>query len=104
MGGDLATAETYFRAVLELGTESPDALRGMMDLLIRSDNHFQARAFWQRLERTGAVQAEDLLMCYIIESEQNFAPAARDCADRLRREFSGTAAVRQLRTLEQDGN
>jgi type IV pilus assembly protein PilF len=103
-GGDLAAAETNFRAVLDLDSSNADALRGMMDIAVRTENYFSGRAFWQRLERTGSVEANDLLLCYMIESRLGDNSAARDCGDRLRREFPGTPAVRQLRDLERDGN
>jgi type IV pilus assembly protein PilF len=102
--GDLEAAERFFRAALGIEGENLDALRGMIDVSIRSENYLQGRAFWQRLERIAPVQADDLLSCYLIENGMGAAAAAADCADRLRTEFPGSPALAQLRELERDGN
>lgn len=102
--GDLAAAEQYFRAALQVQGEDATALRGMIDVSIRSQNYFQGRAFWQRLERVATVQASDLLSCYLIEDGMSDDTAATACADRLQREFPGSPELAQLRELERDGN
>lgn len=99
--GDLEAAEAQFRAVLAL-QESPAALRGLMDVSLRSSNYINGRAFWQRLERTGNVEAADLVSCYAIEAQLGDSEAARLCADRLRREFPTSPELSRLRTLERD--
>jgi type IV pilus assembly protein PilF len=101
--GDLEAAEDYYRAALASESESVDALRGMVDISVAQENFLQGRAFWQRLERSGSLAAGDLLSCFVIERALGDDLAATDCADRLRREFPGTPALRQLRTLEQNG-
>ena len=74
----------------------------MVDVSIRTENYLQGRAFFQRLERGTTLQANDLLSCYVIETRLGDATAAGDCATRLQREFPGSPALRQLRTLEQN--
>lgn len=100
--GDIAGVERNLRAVLAIDAVYSAALRGMMDVSIRTSNYIVGRAFWQRLEGSTQVEAEDLLSCYVIESELNDDSAAQDCADRLRREFPGSPALAQLRELERN--
>lgn len=98
--GDPGGAERNFRAVLDLNPVNVDALRGMMDLSIRASNYISGRAFYQRLERATALQADDLLSCYMIERQLGDAPAAAACADRMRREFPGSPLLLRLNELE----
>ncbi|HUF73027.1 MAG TPA: hypothetical protein VMR74_09025 [Gammaproteobacteria bacterium] len=100
--GDLAGAEKNLRAILDIDSANTEALRGMLDVSIRTSNYISARAFWQRLEGFAQVQAEDLLACYMIERELNDAAAADGCADRLRREFPGSPAATRLGELERN--
>lgn len=99
---DFEAAGGYFRSALELDPANVDALRGAMDVSIRSSNFINGRAFWQRLERVAAIQAEDLLSCYVIEVELRDQAAAQICANRLRQEFPGSPVLNQLRELERD--
>jgi type IV pilus assembly protein PilF len=100
--GDLSGAERNFRSALEIDPMHADALRAMMDISIRTDEFRNGRAFWQRLEGAVQVQADDLLACYMIESELNDAAAADDCAGRLRRQFPGSPAATRLGELERN--
>lgn len=101
--GDLEAADLYFRQALDIDAAWPDALRGMMDVSIRSGDFGRALPFWQRLDGSGApIRAEDLLSCYAIEMRAGVATAAEACADRLQREFPGSQALRQLRELQRD--
>ncbi len=107
--GDLEAAEALYRATLDIDPVNPDALRGMVDVSIRTGDHLAGRAFWQRLEQSTAqasspLLAEDLLSCYIIETGLGDGRAAADCADRLRNQFPGSQALRQQRELEQNGS
>jgi len=101
--GDIESAEGYFRRMLGVDGQSVVALRGLVDVSIRSSNFLQGRAFWQRLERTAAIEANDLLLCYVIERQLDSEPSAEACANRLQQEFPGSPAVSQLRELERDG-
>jgi type IV pilus assembly protein PilF len=101
-GGDLSGAESYYRAALQIDAAQPDALRGLVDVLIRSENFFSARAMWQRLEASAPIGADDLLSCYLIETGMGDRQAATDCANRLTNEFPGSTAQRQLRELERN--
>ena len=102
--GDTEGAEAQYRATLDLDPANVDALRGMIDLSIRSEDYLQGRAFFQRLERGTILQPTDLLSCYAIETRLGDTAAANDCATRLQREFPGSPAIRQLRTLQQNAN
>jgi type IV pilus assembly protein PilF len=101
--GQPGTSETFYRSALDINARSVDALRGMIDVSIQQQNLLQGRAFWQRLEQNSPLVAEDLLSCYVIESGLGDATTARDCADRLQREYPGSAALRRLRELERNG-
>ena len=101
-GGDMAGVERNLRQVLDIDAANAAALRGLMDVSIRTSNFISGRAFWQRLERATQVQPDDLLSCYVIESQLRDAAAAQDCAERLRREFPGSPALTQLRELERN--
>ena len=102
-GGDPVAAERFYRDVLDFDAARPDALRGIVQVLIQQEDYLTARAFWQRLEPTTELVAEDYLSCYVIESGAGDTIAARDCATRLRRDFPGSAASRRLNQLEQNG-
>jgi type IV pilus assembly protein PilF len=100
--GDLDGAERNLRAILDIDAVNVAALRGMLDVSIRTSNYISARAFWQRLERSGPLLGEDVLACFIVERELGDASAAEACADRLRRDFPGSPAARQLGELERN--
>ena len=102
--GDIDSSASYFREALEVDSVNVDALRGMIDVSIRSSSFLPARGFWQRLERVTLIQAGDLYACYVIERELNSEVAAQACADRLEREFPGSPVLNQLRSFEPDGS
>ena len=102
--GDLEAAESYFREALDVDARNADALRGMVEISIRQTDYIQGRAFWQRLEATIPLRAEDLLSCYIIETEMNSTAAAEACAERMPEEFPGSPVLPQLRRLQANGN
>jgi type IV pilus assembly protein PilF len=101
--GDLAASERYFREVLAIDSRNAEALRGLVDISIRQAEYIQGRAFWQRLEATIPLRAEDLLSCYIIETAMNATAAAQACADRIPEEFPGSPVLPQLRRLQANG-
>jgi type IV pilus assembly protein PilF len=102
--GDLEGAESYFREALDIDTRNAEALRGMVETSIRQSDYIQGRAFWQRLEASIPLRAEDLLSCYIIETAMNSTAAAQACADRMPEEFPGSPVLPQLRRLQANGN
>jgi type IV pilus assembly protein PilF len=102
--GDFESAESYFREALGVDQRNAEALRGMVDVSVRQSDYIQGRAFWQRLEASIPLQAEDLLSCYIIESELNAVESAQACAERMPREFPGSPVLAQLRRLQSDGS
>lgn len=102
--GDLEGAESYFREALDVDARNVEALRGMVEISIRQTDYIQGRAFWQRLEANIPLRAEDLLSCYIIETEMNSTAAAQACAERMPEEFPGSPVLPQLRRLQANGN
>ena len=99
---DFDAAARFFRAALDVDPLNVEALRGAMNVSIRSANFISGRAFWQRLDRATSLQAEDLLSCYVIEVELRDQTAAQSCASRLRQEFPGSPVLNQLRELERN--
>ena len=99
---DFDAAGRFFRAALEIDPLNVEALRGAMNVSIRSANFISGRAFWQRLNRVTSLQAEDLLSCYVIEVELRDQAAAQTCASRLRQEFPGSPVLNQLSELERN--
>ena len=102
--GDLAGAESQFRSALQLEPDNAVALRGMINVSIRSEDYLNGRAFFQRLERSTMLQAPDLLSCYVIETRLGDTAAAGDCETRLQREFAGSSTLRQLRDFQQNAS
>jgi type IV pilus assembly protein PilF len=102
--GDLEAAESFFREALDVDARNADALRGMVETSIRQSDYIQGRAFWQRLESSIPLRAEDLLSCYIIETAMNATAAAEACAERMPQEFPGSPVLPQLRRLQANGN
>jgi type IV pilus assembly protein PilF len=102
--GDLEAAEGFFREALDVDSRNADALRGMVDVSIRQTDFIQGRAFWQRLEASIPLVAQDLLSCYVIESEMSNDAAAQACADRMPQEFPGSPVLAQLRRLQANGS
>ena len=100
---DLVAAERYFREALTIAPRNVEALRGMVDMSIRSSNFLAGRGFWQRLEQANPVSPEDLLACVVIEQQLNASDAADACATRLQREYPSSPAVNQLRDIVRDG-
>jgi type IV pilus assembly protein PilF len=101
--GDLESAVVYYRSVLDIEGANPDALRAIVQTSIQREDYLTGRAFWQRLEQNGQLSAEDWLSCYVIEAGAGDTLAAGQCAARLRAEFPGSSALRQLNILEQNG-
>jgi type IV pilus assembly protein PilF len=80
-------AEPYLRKALSIKPDFPDALVQMAELTLESGNAFQARAFLQRYMSAAPATSESLWVGYRIEKQMGDAQAARDYADRLKRDF-----------------
>jgi type IV pilus assembly protein PilF len=102
-GGDAEASEAWLRRALDIDGSNVAALRGMVDISIRTANYFQGRAFWQRLERSAQLQPEDFLSCYVIERQLDSRESAAACANRLEREFPGSPVLSRLRDFERNG-
>jgi type IV pilus assembly protein PilF len=106
--GNLVSAENYFRRALEDEPGNTEALRGLMDVSVRSENYLAGRAFWQRLDRAAQasparVEPEDLYLCIVIEQQLDDDIAAQDCRSRLLRDFPTSPQASRLRELDRDG-
>jgi type IV pilus assembly protein PilF len=89
-------AEPYFRKALAIRPEFPDALVQMAELTFEAGNAFQARAFLQRYMAVATATAESLWIGYRIEKSMGDEQAAREYADRLKREFPTSEQTTQL--------
>jgi len=65
---DLDKAERYLRQSLEYDAEFAPALLPMADLSYRKGDYLRARAFLQRFEAVGVIDASSLLLGYRIEN------------------------------------
>jgi type IV pilus assembly protein PilF len=100
---NLISAERYFRAALAANQVNLDGLAGMLDLSYQGGDYLQGRAFMQRLFAVTNPNPDQLLTCYLIESELNDESAARDCARQLRNRFPNSAEVGQLQEIQSNG-
>lgn len=101
-GGDVETAERYFREALSHNPGFPDALYNMADLSYQAQDYLAARAFTQRYLGTPARNPEVLLLCVQVERRLDAPDAADRCAAQLRRGFPNSAEVAQLNAMERD--
>lgn len=94
-------AEPYFRKALAIRPEFPDALVQMAELNLDAGNSFQARAFLQRYMAVAPATSESLWIGYRIEKSMGDERAAREYADRLKREFPTSEQTTKLFEAEQ---
>lgn len=100
---DLAKAERYYREALRVNGRHQDALWQLAQVSFNTGNAMQARAFLQRYVEAQQVQAwsaGSAWLCYQIEVTLGDESAARQCANRLRTDFPGTAEARMLEDAE----
>ncbi|MBS7455968.1 type IV pilus biogenesis/stability protein PilW [Coralloluteibacterium stylophorae] len=91
--GNLAGAEQYFRKSLELRPNDPGALAQLAALSYRAGDHLSARAFLQRREAAGPLDAPTLDLGSRIEQALGDTQAASRYRERLRDEFPDYTAT-----------
>lgn len=94
--GDMAKAETYFRAALERNPKIPAALEGMADISFAQQKFLPARAYLQRYEELARLDPANLWLGVRIERELGDDAAAKRYATLLRRQFPDSPEARQL--------
>lgn len=89
--GRLEDADRYFRAALEVDPNNADALNGLLELALQSENYLQARAFVQRSLASRAPDARLLYHCFDVEDKLGNSAAATSCLQQLRSLFPSSA-------------
>lgn len=97
--GDTGAAERYLREALAYDPASAVALYNLSELSLRQGQALSARAFLQRLEAQGPLNAEALLLAVRIERALGSVDIAEDYADALLRRFPDSPQASQLRQL-----
>lgn len=99
---DLTKAEENYRAALAVDPANTDAMAGMIELAVRTENFLQARAFIQRLFVVAPPTSYHLLVCVIVERRLGDSAAAENCARQLREDFPNSAETIRLRELDRN--
>jgi type IV pilus assembly protein PilF len=94
---DAEAAETYLRRALNANRNYPEALLQLADLSLETDRALQARAFLQRFDLVAAPTPYSLALGSRIELAAGDRQAARDYAERLRRQFPDSQEARSMR-------
>ncbi|MGA9333815.1 MAG: type IV pilus biogenesis/stability protein PilW, partial [Rudaea sp.] len=89
-------AERDFRSALDANPKNAAALFYMAKLLYLKNDFFHARAFIQRFESLGKPDPAALLLARNIETRLGHADAARDYAQRLRKDFPESTQTHSL--------
>ena len=93
---DLAKAEEYFRAALDIRPSYGEALLQLALLKHQNRDFLGARAFIQRYLSRNAANAGILFLAVQIETELGNTPARREYANRLIREFPTSPEARRV--------
>lgn len=94
--GDMAKAETYFRAALERDPRIPSALLAMSQISFDQQQFLPARAYLQRFQELSALDAAALWLGVRIERELRDNETAARYAARLRQQFPDSEQARLL--------
>lgn len=94
--GDMGKAETYFRSALERNPRIPSALLAMSEISFAQQRYLPARAYLQRYEEAGELDATALWLGVRIERELRANEAAERYARQLRERFPDSDQARQL--------
>ena len=97
---DLARAEEYFRAALQLRPTFGEALIQMASLKHKNDDDLTARAFLQRYLDSNPASAPVLYLAVLIETGNSDDRAATNYMNQLLRDFPESAEARLM--LQQD--
>ncbi len=85
--GDTAAAESYLRRALDVEPNNANVLRELATINYRKGDYLRARAFLQRREAAGAVDAATLDLAARVEDKMGDREAAERYRSRLRSEF-----------------
>lgn len=97
--GDLDKAERYLRQSLEYDGKYAAALLPMAEVSMRKEAYLPARAFLQRYEAVGEMNAESLYLGYRIERALGDAASAARYRRELLDGYPNSAEAAQTRTL-----
>ncbi len=95
---DAVAAQADFRAALARNPRNGEALFRLANALYLSNNAFGARAFLQRLEALGGLNADALKLGHDIESRLGNQDGASSYAKRLHAQFPDSEQARALET------
>ncbi|MDT8437820.1 MAG: type IV pilus biogenesis/stability protein PilW [Wenzhouxiangellaceae bacterium] len=95
--GRIEQAERYLRGALEFRANHPMALYSLALLSFESDRALQARAFMQRLENTGALGPDALMLGWRIEQALGSEADAAAYASRIQQQFPQSPQASELR-------
>ena len=95
--GDLDKAELYLRQSLEYDQKYAPALLPMAQISYRKEDFLRARAFLQRFEAVGEINAESLYLGYLIESKLGDGKSASQYRESLMDQFPGSTEAAKMR-------
>ena len=98
--GKYDAAERTLRTALERRSDNADALFQMANVQYGKGQFLQARAFMQRLDATGAIGPDALLLGRNIEAKLNNAQGAADYSRRLIRDHPKSPQANSLRLAQ----
>ena len=93
---NLEQAERDFKAALNSNSTYPDALLQLADLNFSRGDFINARGYLSRMVGSSSTSPEALLLGVRIETAAGDPRAAKEFADKLRRDFPDAPQVRQL--------
>lgn len=102
--GEFESAEEHLRRALAMDSEYPEALFHLAELYYQQDNAFLARAFLQRLEATGQVEAGTLMLGYRVETMLGNPAQANQYITMLEDRFPDSREARELRQRTQNND
>lgn len=98
--GKYDAAERVLRTALERRADNADALFQMANVQYGKGQFLTARAFMQRLDATGAIGPDALLLGRNIEAKLNNSQGAADYSRRLLRDFPKSPQANSLRLAQ----
>ena len=97
--GDFVLARNYFRQVLEVAPQLPQALLPMAEIAYAENNYLSARAFVERYLDTSFVSERALVLAADTEIQLKDLETARQYAAQLRRLYPSSRKIDQYRFL-----
>ena len=100
--GKYDAAERTLRTALERHPDSANALYQMANVQYAKGQNLKARAFMQRLDATGSIGPDALLLGRNIEAKLNDAAAATEYTRRLFRDYPKSPQAKSLRPVQSE--